>query len=177
MQGTPRPSAIALKAAGDLGRLLAKTEPQLTPDLRWAHEYKSYLQFIMAHRHLLEQKTAFEPWEAEIQRLTVSEGRRCHLQVESPAEWERLYTGIGVLLRCAFWYGWEVVYEMQRRYEQRMELALERSAVARPLHVAGSSQWPSAGGSGLLDGFGEWADLSASPRDLNAGQGNGDRGN
>ena len=105
-------------------------ELRIKPNLREAHQYKTYLLFITAHRHQLEHWDEFAPWEAKIQEIIEQEGIRCALQIAKQEDWDPLYTQIGMPIRCAFWYAWETVHNLYGKYEQHMrEVEQKRSQV------------------------------------------------
>ncbi len=117
MSQNPKPSQLSVNQAYDLGKLLATSDPRLTPVLEGAHQYLSYVQFMLAHRHRLQQANVFQEWEERLQQITDAEVKHWSLRLDNPRHWEIIENCLSVPLHCAFWFGWETVYNLKHKFE------------------------------------------------------------
>ncbi len=120
MRSMRQPTSYTLGKAAELGRLMAITEPRLVAYLVDAHEYAGYVEFLQAHRHRLEQHAAFAPWDYRLNLLIESEGRILGFDVTDRDQADELAFSIDGPIRCAFWYGWETVLNLKKKYDQHI---------------------------------------------------------
>jgi hypothetical protein len=151
MNNVTQPSKATLQKAWELGREMARRERRLMPVLSGAHEYPTYLRFIAAHRCRLEHTRVFEPWDAQLHKMIEVEGRRARLDLNNPQQWETLYAQLGTPIRCAFWYGWEQSFRLQKLYDQQMELARRAAEKPKVLRVYNPPQSPMIPSSPIID--------------------------
>jgi hypothetical protein len=109
---------VVLREATQMGQTLASIDPSVVPMLEDAHEYTSYIQFIMAHRYKLSRLPFMEPWEERLQGMIEMEATLHGLKLEDPTDWDHIEKQISMPIHCAFWYGWEQVRNLAFRYEQ-----------------------------------------------------------
>lgn len=105
------------------------TDPRLVPVLDGAHQYVTYVQFMTAHRHRMAQSDIYTAWDQRLQPIIEAEARRFGLKMHDPAHWDRVETALAVPIRCAFWYGWEQVQNLQKKYEKYVQERREREGV------------------------------------------------
>ena len=134
----PQPTQKAFSTAAELGAAMARLDRQVQPLLATAHTYSSFVQFMCAHRLILEYTPAFARWENMLVQFIESEERATGLPDEVAA-WNAVNTGISVPLRCAFWYSWEVAIHLKQRFDECQREARERESETHLFRVAGNS--------------------------------------
>lgn len=160
-----RPSTRALQRAFQLGIQMAKHESRIIPILSGAHQYATYIQFATAHRHRLEGISAFERWEMVLEKIAEDEGNRLSLRSDDPRQWDPFVNAVVTPIRCAFWYGWEGVYNLRKLYDQQVELASRATTSPSILRVFNPSSSPMIPSSPLPDRFYEeraWDEIASS---------------
>jgi hypothetical protein len=132
-----RPSTYILRKAWSLGQDMARKERRLRPDLWHTRTCPSYMLFQQFHRHELESRSAFQPWEEKLQRLIEREGNGRGVRIDDPRLWEAFYTYFGEPIRDVFWAGWEEAFRLQELYEQEAaRIEMSRQGMPALLHVA-----------------------------------------
>jgi len=146
-----RPSTRALQRAYQLGTRMAKRDRRIIPALSGAHQYPTYILFLTVHRHRLEQLAAFEPWDAALHNISEEEGERLELRPEDPRQWDPFVNQVVVPIRCAFWYGWESVYDLRKLYDQQVHSARHETDPPNVLRVFNPQVSPLISSSPLPD--------------------------
>ena len=139
MRPMRQPTRYTLERATELGKLMAVTEPRLVPNLKDANEYPGYVEFLLAHRDRLEQHGAFGRWDIRLNALIDAEATTLGFLLNDPDECEEMAIAITAPIRCAFWYGWENVFNLRKRYDQH----LADTASQRPQFAAAPASGPS----------------------------------
>ena len=111
------PSLEAIRNAFQLGRTLAMSDPSFTPLLADAATHPNYVLFILAHRKKLEAMPAFWTWDLRLEDMIEDEIEKNQLALV-PENVEQILRSIAMPLRCAFWFGWENVHNLHKKYEQ-----------------------------------------------------------
>jgi hypothetical protein len=109
------PSPEVLEKARNMGRTLATTDTSISPDLTDVEKYPNYVQFLLEHRKKLEKHPRFWTWEVRLAQLIEDEQDICRMPADAP---DAQKDQIAVPVRCAFWFGWETVHNLQKRYDQ-----------------------------------------------------------
>lgn len=122
-----------------LGRAMALGERKVIPQLRFAHEYPDYVDYVQFHRHLLEQAPAFGAWDEKLRALTDRQGKSLGFNLNDSLEWDDFYLYIAVPLRASFWWGWERrwhLHELHGKWNQHIKSNQPKNeAGQRVLHV------------------------------------------
>ena len=100
---------------------MARKEPRVIPQLRLAREYPKYVDYMLFHRHVLEQMPAFARWDKRLQKLIDSEGRSLGINLQDSRAWDDLYVHIAVPIRTSFWWGWENCWRLQDLHAKWIE--------------------------------------------------------
>lgn len=132
MRSMRQPTHYTLEKATELGKLMAITEARLGVCLTDAHEYPGYVEFLQAHRHRLKQHAAFARWDYRLNALIESEGRLLGFDLTDPDQSEEWAIAIDGPIRCTFWYGWETVLNLKKKYDQHLA---EARAKDQPLRI------------------------------------------
>lgn len=111
------PSLESIQRAFQLGRTLAMTDPSFLPLLDDAAAHANYVLFILAHRKKLEALPAFWTWDLRLEDMIEDEIERNKISLV-PENVEEILRSIAMPLRCAFWFGWENVQNLKKKYEQ-----------------------------------------------------------
>lgn len=111
------PSLESIQRAFQLGRTLAMTDPSFSPLLDDAAAHANYVLFILAHRKKLEALPAFWTWDLRLEDMIEDEIERNNISLV-PENVEQILRLIAMPLRCAFWFGWENVHNLKKKYEQ-----------------------------------------------------------
>ena len=136
MNTHPTPSAYILRKAWQLGQKMARKERRLQPDPTGVAQFPTYQLFRQAHRHRLEQRSAFQYWDVKLQRLIEREGNGRGLAIDDPRVWDALFTHIGGPIRNVFWAAWEDAYQLESLYREAINQAEQaRLASAAPLRI------------------------------------------
>jgi len=115
---------------------MARTDPSIAPALLYAHTYPNYVLFMQGHRLQLEQLPEFAPWDAHLVEIIEQQMDEVSRSVLVNLTWDDLHAGIAVPLRCAFWFGWENVVQLKRRYDECVREAKKREEEIRIYRVA-----------------------------------------
>ena len=140
------PSPEAIRNAFYLGRTLAMTDPSFTPLLDDAIAHPNYVLFILAHRRKLEALPAFWTWDLRLEDMIEQETGNNGLSLV-PENVEVILQSIAMPLRCAFWYGWENVHNLRKKYEQ----ATGNLSTSATTEVSSSDLQAAKGDLGILD--------------------------
>ena len=111
------PSLESIQRAFQLGRTLAMTDPSFSPLLDDAAAHSNYVLFILTHRKRLEALPAFWTWDLRLEDMIEDEIERNNISLV-PENVEEILRLIAMPLRCAFWFGWENVQNLKKKYEQ-----------------------------------------------------------
>jgi len=121
---------------------MAMAEPHLVPALGDAHEYPGYVQFLQAHRHRLEQESCFPAWDARINALVEREAQMHGYSLADREEWDELVAAVAMPIRCAFWYGWETVHNLKKRFDQHVQAAQAQQSHVQVIKVRNAPDAP-----------------------------------
>lgn len=116
MAGQLTPSVRAIQKAWRLGRTLAMTDPTFVPQVEDAARFPSYVQFMVEHRRKLQLLPSFWTWDLRLEDMVEDEAERHQLSMDRDGE--RILQLIDTPIRCAFWFGWEGVTNLKKRYER-----------------------------------------------------------
>ncbi len=111
---------LHLQEAWKLGRQMAVYDRQTRPELTTAYHYPSYPVFQAAHRHRIEQTSAFRPWDDKLQRLVEQAAKRCRVSLNDLQQWDQFYSGVARMIHNVFWGAWEQAHHLEERYCQRI---------------------------------------------------------
>ncbi len=140
------PSLESIQNAFHLGRTLAMSDPSFTPLLDDAAAHPNYVLFILAHRKKLEALPAFWTWDLRLEDMIEDEIEKNDVPL-IPENVEVILRSIAMPLRCAFWFGWENVQNLQKKYEQ----ATGNHSAGATTEVLSSDLQAAKGDLGILD--------------------------